>query len=89
LSNNLPPIRSLYGLINEERFADVCDFGDGALEVESLGEYDLEDLRYMLELIHDKDKQNPMTDLLHVDAVARAAEDQRGAHGLCETAGLG
>ncbi len=32
------------GLVEEERFADVFDFGDGAFEVEGFGEDDLEDL---------------------------------------------
>jgi len=32
------------GLVEQERFADVFDFGDGAFEVECFGEDDLEDL---------------------------------------------
>jgi len=31
-------------LVEEERFANVLDFGDGAFEVEGFGEDDLEDL---------------------------------------------
>jgi hypothetical protein len=37
--------RSSYGLVEEERLADVFNFGDGALEVEGLGEDDFEDLK--------------------------------------------
>jgi len=34
----------LAGLIEEQGLADVLDFGDGAFQVEGLGEDDLEDL---------------------------------------------
>ena len=37
--------RSSYGLVEEERLADVFNLGDGALEVEGLGEDDFEDLK--------------------------------------------
>lgn len=36
---------SLAGLVDKQRLADVCDLGDGAFEIERLGEHNLENLR--------------------------------------------
>jgi hypothetical protein len=37
--------RLTHGLVEEEGFTDVLDFGDCAFKVEGFGEDDLEDLR--------------------------------------------
>ena len=39
------------GLVEQEGFADVFDFGDGAFEVEGFGENDFKDLDGRVELV--------------------------------------
>lgn len=60
---------SINRLIQEQRFADILDFGDGAFQVECFG-------------------QDNLKNLLHVDAVAGAAEDEAGAHSFGEPSSL-
>lgn len=75
-------------LVQQQRLADVFDFGDGALEVECLGKDNLEDL---------DERGQPLVQarlavaeyLLDVDAVAGAREDERRPHGLGKPARLG
>lgn len=73
-------------LVQKQRLADILDLGDSAFEVECLGQDNLENL-----LDGKKTSARPcseMTDLLHIDAVTSAAEDQAGLHRLCESFGL-
>ena len=62
-------LSSINRLIQQQRLADILDLGDGAFQVKSFRQDDLEDL-------------------LDVDAVARAAEDEARAHGFFESSGL-
>lgn len=79
------PFRRLDGLVEEKRLSNVFDLGDRALEVERLGEDDLEDLQDVslcmkIEVV--------FAYLLHVDAVTCAAEDETGLHCSRKTLGL-
>ena len=66
----------LNGLVQKQRLANILDFGNGTLEVEGLGQHDLENLE---QNVSQPGKainfQGRRTNLLYIDAVAGAAED--------------
>ena len=70
---------SRHRLVQEQRLADVLNLRYRALEIEGLGQDDLEDLAWLsLWAVPAPWAAH----LLHVDAVARAAEDQARTHGF-------
>lgn len=78
--------RRLDGLVEEERLSDVLYLGDCALEIECLGQDDLEDLGLVSRGVWSMDGWELY--LLHVDAVTCAAEDEAGFHGSRKPLGL-
>ena len=46
------------GLVEQEGFADVFNFGNGAFEVEGFGENDFEDLEGRVELVRVREVTN-------------------------------
>ncbi len=75
-------------MVEEERFADVFDFGDCAFEVEGFGEDDLEDLAGHMCQSKVGRLGGAEIYLLDVDAMAGTAEDEAGTHGFCKAASL-
>lgn len=79
------------GLIEKKRLADILDLGYRASQIERLGQNNLEDLeeRYVSKLLRETGRMSgPMTNLLDVDAVTGAGEDQASLHGLGEALSL-
>lgn len=84
------PIQKIYtgrecvqsdGLVEEERLADVFDFGNGAFQVECLGQDNLENLR-LVSTAAACYVPCGLAYLLHIDAMAGAGEDEGSPHGL-------
>jgi hypothetical protein len=79
------PLRRLDGLVEQKGLADVLYLWYRTLQVEGLGKHNLEDL-WMVSVIHGMSHDNAY--LLHVDAVASAAEDETSFHRSGESLGL-
>lgn len=73
-------------LVDEQRLPSVFYLWDGTLEVERFRQHDLEDLDELSMLMSRKGKRRAY--LLDVDAVAGAAKDETGTHGLGESSCL-
>jgi hypothetical protein len=76
-----------HGLVEEQRFAYILNLGYRTLEVEGLGEHNLEDLGRVSAEAGEVNLGE--TYLLHVDTMAGARKDQRCPHGLGESSCLG
>lgn len=68
-------------LVEQKRLANVLNFWNGAFEVKGFGENNFEDLMN-ISRVPQRDEMGDQKNLLHVDAVTGAAEDQAGLHGL-------
>lgn len=76
-------------MVEQERFADVFNFGNRALEVEGFGKDDFEDLESSWVSREVKTGIRGLGYyLLHIDAMASTAEDETRSHGFCEAACL-
>jgi hypothetical protein len=77
-------VRRLDGLVQEQRFPNVFYLWYRTLQVKGFGQDDLEDLVKSVYVLASE----VSACLLHVDAVARAAEDKACFHGSCKSLGL-
>lgn len=80
-----PPCRHSDGLVQQQRFADILNLGNRTLQVEGLGQNNLEDL-FKVSRVDASSAGYP--DLLDIDAVAGAAEYQACFHRLSKPFGL-